>query len=58
MALFMSGAMSLVLTFIRTGFSSALIHEWLKSWAISLVVALPVALVTVPAVRRLVAPLT
>jgi Protein of unknown function (DUF2798) len=58
MALMMSCAMSFAMTFIRLGFSSLLLHEWLKAWAIGFAVALPTAMVVLPFVRRVVERLT
>jgi hypothetical protein len=54
MAFFMSGTMSLTMTFIKIGFGSMLIHEWLKAWAIGFVVAVPTAMLVVPMVRTIV----
>lgn len=58
MCAMMSGALSLVLTFSRVGFSEGLISLWLKNWAIAFVVAIPVALVAVPIARRVSAAVT
>jgi hypothetical protein len=57
----MSGALSLALLFIRVGFTISLggfINQWLKNWVIAFCVAVPVALVVVPTVRKVVAAVT
>ncbi len=61
MCICMSGALSLALLFIRVGFTISLggfINQWLKNWVIAFCVAVPVALVVVPTVRKVVAAVT
>lgn len=50
---FMSGVMSLAMTFVRLGFSAALVEQWLKNWVIGFVVAVPAALFFVPMCRKI-----
>jgi hypothetical protein len=60
MCICMSGAISLAMLFLRVGFDLSLggfINQWLKNWVIAFCVALPVALVVVPTVRKIVAAL-
>lgn len=61
MCICMSGAISLAMLFIRVGFDMSLggfISQWLKNWVIAFCVAVPVALVVVPTVRKVVASLS
>lgn len=58
MCLTMSGCMSLAMTFVRLGFTAGLIENWLKNWAIGFVVAIPIALLIVPPLRRFVDAIT
>jgi hypothetical protein len=61
MCICMSGAISLAMLFIRVGFTRSLggfVNEWMKNWVIAFCVALPVALVVVPLVRKIVAGLS
>ena len=53
MCLFMSCVMAFAMTLIRVGFSSVLLHEWLKNWAIAFCVAVPAASFAVPMARRI-----
>lgn len=61
MCICMSGAISLAMLFLRVGFDLSLggfINQWLKNWVIAFCVAVPVALVVVPTVRKIVAALS
>ena len=61
MCISMSGAISLAMLFIRVGFDLSLggfINQWLKNWVIAFCVAVPVALLVVPTVRKIVAALS
>lgn len=53
MCVFMSCVMAFAMTFIRLGFSSMLVHEWLKNWAIAFCVAVPTASFAVPLARSI-----
>lgn len=53
-----SGAAAFALAFTRLGFSSSLLHEWLRQWGIAFVAALIATAVAAPAVRQVVAWLT
>ena len=53
MALIMSGAMSLALGIVYSGFSAAF-HVWPSRWFVAFCVAWPVAFFVVPLVRRIV----
>lgn len=48
----MSGAMSFVLTVINQGFGADFIVQWLKSFGISFLVALPVSALVVPRIQK------
>jgi hypothetical protein len=48
----MSGAMSFVLTAINLGFSADFISQWLKSFGISFLVALPISAFVVPRIQK------
>lgn len=50
--LFMSGAMSFALTWINLGFGADFIWQWLRSFGISFLVALPIAAVVVPRIQQ------
>ena len=58
MAIAMSFVMSLVLTTVRLGFAPNLVSAWLTSFAISVVVAIPTAILVAPRAQRLVGHLT
>ncbi|CAN5848596.1 hypothetical protein BH11PLA1_BH11PLA1_14740 [soil metagenome] len=49
---------ALALVFVRSGFHSVLVHEWMKDWVIAFAVALPASLIITPLARRLAAALT
>jgi hypothetical protein len=57
-ALAMSAVMSLALTAAHAGLSTELPLLWLRQWALAFVVALPTALLVVPAVRNALARVT
>ncbi len=48
----MSGAMSFVLTAINLGFGADFISQWLKSFGISFLVALPISALVVPRIQK------
>ncbi|MBC7796408.1 MAG: DUF2798 domain-containing protein [Pyrinomonadaceae bacterium] len=50
--LFMSGAMSFVLTAINLGFGADFIWQWLRSFGISFLVALPISTLVVPQIQK------
>jgi hypothetical protein len=54
----MSAVISLVMTALHVGLAPGLLQAWLANWATAFVVALPVAWVTVPTLRALLARLT
>jgi len=54
----MSAVISFTMTVLHHGFVADLLDAWLRNWALAFVVALPVAWVTVPSVRALLARLT
>ncbi|QSX78846.1 DUF2798 domain-containing protein [Agrilutibacter solisilvae] len=54
----MSGVISLAMTVLHAGPGPGLLQAWLANWALAFVIALPVAWVTVPAVRTLLSRLT
>lgn len=54
----MSLVISLSLTIIRSGFTPGFFTVWLRSWALSALVAWPTAMVIVPLVRKAVTFLT
>jgi len=61
MCICMSGTISLAMLFLNVGFDLSLggfINKWLKNWVIAFFVAVPVALVVVPTVRKIVAALS
>lgn len=61
MCICMSGTISLAMLFLNVGFDLSLggfINKWLKNWVIAFFVAVPVALVVVPTVRKIVASLS
>ncbi len=51
-ALTMSGLMSFVMTASNLGIHAGFPLAWLQNWALGFVVALPTALLVVPAIRR------
>jgi hypothetical protein len=57
MALIMSGAMSLALGIVYSGFAAA-IHVWPSRWFVAFCVAWPIAFFVIPLVRRIVDALT
>lgn len=48
----MSGAMSFVLTALNLGFGADFISQWLKSFGISFLVALPISALVVPRIQK------
>ncbi|MDX2131233.1 MAG: DUF2798 domain-containing protein [Planctomycetota bacterium] len=50
----MSGVMSLAMVIVNTGLGGALVGRWMRSWVIAFIIALPVAFIVIPAIRRLV----
>lgn len=54
----MSAVISFTMTAVHHGLVAGLLETWLVNWALAFVVALPVAWVTVPSVRALLARLT
>lgn len=58
MATAMSGVISLVMTALHHGLAPGLLNAWLQNWLLAFAVALPVAWVIVPGVRKLLARLT
>jgi hypothetical protein len=48
----MSGAMSFVLTALNQGFGADFIYQWLKSFGISFLVALPISAFVVPRIQK------
>ncbi len=50
--LFMSRAMSFVLTAINLGFGANFLAEWLRSFGISFLVALPISALVVPRIQK------
>lgn len=54
----MSAVISFTMTGLHHGFHDGLLQAWLGNWALAFAVALPVAWVTVPTVRALLARLT
>ncbi|HJW46467.1 MAG TPA: DUF2798 domain-containing protein [Lysobacter sp.] len=54
----MSAVISFTMTAVHHGLVTGLLETWLVNWALAFVVALPVAWVTVPSVRALLARLT
>ncbi len=48
----MSGAMSFALTAINQGFGADFIGQWLKSFGISFLVALPISAFVVPRIQK------
>ena len=54
MALFMSGFMSLIVTFINVGFVDGVFHMWLEAYWKAFLVAFPTIFVVVPRVRKIV----
>lgn len=54
----MSAIISLVMTTVHYGLRPGLLLAWLGNWSLAFVVALPVAWVTVPALRALLARVT
>lgn len=54
----MSAVISFAMTLIHHGFRAGLLQAWLNNWGLAFLVALPVAWVAVPALRKLLARLT
>jgi membrane protein implicated in regulation of membrane protease activity len=54
----MSAVISLTMTAVHHGLVAGLLDAWLHNWALAFAVALPVAWVTVPSVRAMLARLT
>lgn len=54
----MSATISFVMTLFHHGFAPGLARVWLGNWGLAFVVALPIAWVTVPLLRALLARLT
>jgi hypothetical protein len=54
----MSAVISFTMTAMHHGFVAGLFDAWLRNWALAFAVALPVAWVTVPGVRAVLARLT
>lgn len=54
MALFMSGFMSLIVTFINLGFVDGLLHIWFEAYWKAFLVAFPTIFIVVPQVRKVV----
>lgn len=54
----MSAIISLVMTTVHHGLRPGLLQAWLGNWGLAFIVALPVAWVTVPALRALLARAT
>ena len=57
-ALTMSGLMSFVMTAFNFGIHPTFPLAWLQNWALGFAVALPTALLVVPAIRRALARVT
>ena len=57
-ALTMSGFMSLVMTAVNVGIGRQLLMAWPQQWLVGFAVALPTALLVVPAIRRALARVT
>lgn len=53
LSFFMSGTLSLVNLWMRTGFISGFTMIWLETWMFSWLIAYPLVLVLLPVVRRL-----
>jgi hypothetical protein len=56
--LVMSAAMSFVLTAIYLGFNANFLFNWLQSFGVSFLVALPISALVVPRIQRFYAGLT
>lgn len=54
----MSATISFAMTLFRHGLEPGLMPLWLGNWGLAFIVALPIAWVTVPALRALLARLT
>lgn len=52
MALFMTCLVSFVSVVVNYGFDTMFFVRWLKAWGIAFIVALPVVLVIVPAIKK------
>lgn len=55
MALFMTCLVSFVSVIVNYGLDSMFLHRWIKAWSIAFIVALPVVLVIVPAIKKVLA---
>ena len=53
LSFFMSGTLSLVNLWMRTGFISGFTMIWLETWMFSWLIAYPLVLMLLPVVRRL-----
>ncbi|MCM1988713.1 DUF2798 domain-containing protein [Oceanirhabdus seepicola] len=58
MAAGMSCLISLVMTLINVGISSALFGIWIKAWGIGFIVSLPVSIFYPPVIRKVIKKLT
>ena len=54
MALFMSGFMSLIVTFINVGFIDGIFKMWIEAYWKAFLVAFPTIFLVVPRVRKIV----
>ncbi len=54
MATTMSLVMSFAMTLVNSGFNSAFLDRWMRSFGIGLLVSVPTALLIVPVLRRFV----
>ncbi|WP_096911046.1 DUF2798 domain-containing protein [Acinetobacter colistiniresistens] len=53
LSFFMSGTLSLVNLWMRTGFIPGFLIIWLETWMFSWLIAYPLVLISLPVVRRL-----
>ena len=54
MALFMTGLMSLVITWLNLGFVDKFIYIWLQAYWKAFIIAFPIVLIVMPFVKRFV----